>query len=161
TRLAELRKILEGRFPDAVPVTYRTAAAVATGLGALDRVLPGGGLPRGRLTAWAPGGGATAMLQAACEAAVGRGGRAAWGGGARRGGRAGGVGGGRGGAGEGVGGREGGAAPVLIQPEGGWGRRAALECAEELLRSGGFALVVLPGVEVVGTDGVRLSRAAR
>ena len=40
--LHELRKLLEGRFPDAVPVTYRTAGAVATGLDELDRMLPGG-----------------------------------------------------------------------------------------------------------------------
>jgi len=84
--LQELRRLLEGRFPDAVPVTYRTAGAVATGLGELDRVLPGGGLPRGRLAAWVPGGGATAVLQAACLEAVRRGGRAAWGGGAGVGG---------------------------------------------------------------------------
>src|SRR5690606_22297795 len=77
--LHELRKLLEGRFPDAVPVTYRTAGAVATGLGELDRMLPGGGLPRGRLAAWVPGGGATAVLQAACLAAGGRGERGEWG----------------------------------------------------------------------------------
>lgn len=152
TQLAELRRILEGRFPNAVPVTYRTADAVATGIGVLDRVLPGGGLPRGRLAAWAPGGGATAMLQAACDAVVRRGERAAW------------VDGGRVLSGEWLaagGWRRGGAAPVLIHPGGEWGRRAALACTEELLRSGGFALVVLSGVAVVGTDGVRLSRAAR
>src|SRR5690606_16338139 len=80
--LHELRRLLEGRFPDAVPVTYRTAGAVATGLGELDRVLPGGGLPRGRLAAWVPGGGATAVLQAACLAAVRLGPGAAGGGGA-------------------------------------------------------------------------------
>lgn len=143
--LHELRKLLEGRFPDAVPVTYRTAGAVATGLDELDRVLPGGGLPRGRLAAWVPGGGATAVLQAACLAAVGRGERAAWvdGGGL-------------------VAGEFWRAGPLLVRPPVGDGRgRAALAAAEELLRSGGFALVVLSGVEAVGTEAVRLARAAR
>lgn len=143
--LHELRRLLEGRFPDAVPVTYRTAGAVATGLGELDRVLPGGGLPRGRLAAWVPGGGATAVLQAACLAAVGRGERAAWvdGGGV-------------------VAGEFWRAGPLLVRPAAGEGRgRAALAAAEELLRSGGFTRVVLSGVEAVGTEAVRLARAAR
>lgn len=51
-----------------------------------------------------------------------------------------------------------GPAPLVLRPEGG---RAALECAEELLRSGGFGLVVLSGAEAVGTEAVRLSRAVR
>ena len=143
--LQELRRLLEGRFPDAVPVTYRTAGAVGTGLGELDRVLPGGGLPRGRLAAWAPGGGATAVLQAACLEAVRRGERAAWVDGA-------GV----------VAGEFWRGGPLLVRPAAGEGRgRAALAAAEELLRSGGFALVVVSGVEAVGTEAVRLARAAR
>src|SRR5262245_24716096 len=56
-----LREALEARFPNAQPVIYRTAGAVETGVRALDALLPGGGLPRGRLVLWAPGGGATAM----------------------------------------------------------------------------------------------------
>jgi len=140
-RPLELRELLALRFPDAVPVTYGTAGAVPTGVAALDRALPGGGLPRGRLAVWAPGGGATAVLQAACLAAVGRGERAAW---VDGGGRV-----------TGDAWRPG---PLLVRPGGG---RQALACAEELLRSGGFALVVLAGAEAAGPDAVRLSRAAR
>lgn len=138
--VAELREVLARRFPDAVPVTYRTAGAVATGIAALDGVLPGGGLPRGVMAVWAPGGGATAVLQAACAGAVARGERAAWVDGA------------------GVVGPGWGPGPLLLRPVGG---RAGLECAEELLRSGGFAAVVLSGVEVSVSDAVRLSRAVR
>lgn len=141
TSILELRQTLERRFPGAVPVTYRTAGAVAMGIGALDHLLPGGGLPRGRLAVWAPGGGATAVLRAACGAVVGRGERAAWVDGAGT-----------------VAGAFWRPGPLLLRPAGG---REALECAEELLRSGGFALVVLAGVEAVGGDGVRLSRAVR
>ncbi|HEX6938785.1 MAG TPA: hypothetical protein VF158_05190 [Longimicrobiales bacterium] len=149
TRVSDLREVLARRFPDAVPVTYGTAGAVATGVTALDRVLPGGGLPRGRLSVWVPGGGGTAVLQGACAAVVERRERAAWVDGA-------GVltcvpGGMGGGAGADM-------APLVLRPADG---RAALACAEELLRSGGFALVVLSGVEVVGVEAVRLSRAVR
>ncbi|MBV9775263.1 MAG: hypothetical protein JO040_15015 [Gemmatimonadetes bacterium] len=140
TEVHALRELLERRFPDAVPVTHRTAGALATGIAALDRILPGGGLPRGRLVGWAPGGGATAALRAACLAAQARGERTAW-----------------------VDGRgtvcgdswRGEAA--LFRPN---GARAALECAEELVRSGGFALVVLAGARTPDTERVRLSRAA-
>ncbi len=149
TSVAELKEVLARRFPGAVPVTYGTAAAVVTGVAALDRVLPGGGLPRGRLSVWVPGGGATAVLQGACAAVGERGERAAWVDGARS-----------------LTCRPGvvaesearGAAPLVLRPADG---RAALACAEELLRSGGFALVVLSGVEVVGVEAVRLSRAVR
>lgn len=139
--VAELRETLARRFPDAVPVTYRTAGAVATGLAALDRVLPGGGLPRGRLTAWASGGGSTALLRSTCAAVVAGGERAAWVDGARV-----------------LAGGEWRAGPLLLRPAGGV---LALESAEELLRTGGLALVVLSGVEMHGTEEVRLSRAAR
>jgi hypothetical protein len=149
TSVVELKEVLARRFPGAVPVTYGTAGAVATGVAALDRVLPGGGLPRGRLSVWVPGGGATAVLQGACAVVVGRGERAAWVDGARvltcRPGEGSGVGAGR-------------EAPLVLRPASG---RAALACAEELLRSGGFALVVLSGVEAVGVEAVRLSRAVR
>ncbi len=145
TGVLELREVLARRFPDAVPVTYGTAGAVTTGVAALDGVLPGGGLPRGRLSVWVPGGGATAVLQGACGVVVGRGERAAWVDGA-------GTLTGRPGA------EEEGVVPLVVRPSGGW---AALECAEELLRSGGFALVVLSGAEAVGVEAVRLSRAVR
>ncbi len=149
TNVAELKEVLARRFPGAVPVTYGTAGAVATGVAALDRVLPGGGLPRGRLSVWVPGGGATAVLQGACAVVGERGERAAW----------------VDGAGSLMclpGGDRGevavGTPPLVLRPRDG---RAALACAEELLRSGGFALVVLSGAEVVGVEAVRLSRAVR
>src|SRR5688572_17519676 len=49
-----LREALEQRFPNAKPLVFRTAGAVSTGLAALDAMLPGGGLPRGRLSLWQP-----------------------------------------------------------------------------------------------------------
>ena len=48
--------------------------------------------------------------------------------------------------------------PMLLRPR---TQRQALLAAEELLRSGGFALVVLAGVDAEGTETVRLTRAAR
>jgi hypothetical protein len=47
---------------------------------------------------------------------------------------------------------------MLFHPAGG---RMALECAEELLRTAGFGLVVLSGTEAERMEVVRLSRAAR
>jgi hypothetical protein len=47
--------------------------------------------------------------------------------------------------------------PLLIRPT---GRLNALKWGEGLLGSGGFALVVLAGVEPEGREAVRLSRAA-
>ncbi|HSJ33377.1 MAG TPA: hypothetical protein VK933_18195, partial [Longimicrobiales bacterium] len=138
----ELRQALERRFPDALPLGQGTAAAVGTGLAALDGLLPGGGLARGRVTLWQPGGGATAVLRSACEAAVGRGERSAWVESPT------------------VGGaefwRQG---PLLVRPE---TERLALVSAEELLRSGGVSLVVLAGAgREAAREAVRLSRAAR
>jgi hypothetical protein len=140
--LDELKRALQHRFPDALPLGRGTAVAVSTGLPSLDMLLPGGGLVRGRLTSWRPGGGATAVLRSACAAAVQRGERAAWVDGA---------------AVQGADGWR--AGPLLVRPSSG---RAALESTEELLRSGGFALVVLTGAdrEVAG-EAVRLTRSAR
>jgi hypothetical protein len=140
----DLRRQLEERFPDAQPVRAGTTGAVATGIGGLDGVLPAGGLPRGRVTLWRPGGGASAVLRSACLAASSSGERAAWVDGA-------GV----------VAGAYWGESPeglLLFRPSAG-----AAGCAEELLRSGGFALVVLAGgVGGLGDgEGVRLGRAAR
>jgi hypothetical protein len=140
--LTELREALERRFPDALPLSGSTVGGVGTGIAALDGLLPGRGLARGRLTVWRPGGGATAVLRAACEAVVRRGSRSVWIDGT---------------------GRQGAdfwrAGPLLLRPG---SEREALSGAEELLRSGGFALVVLQGVgrEAVG-EAVRLARAAR
>jgi hypothetical protein len=140
--LLTLRRTLEQRFPGAQPLVFRTSGAVATGLGALDALLPGGGLPRSRVTLWLPGGGATAILRAAACAAVQQGERSAWidtqgqlsSDGWTRG-------------------------PLLLRPA---DEINALACAEELLRSGGFALVVVTGVaRALEREAVRLSRAAR
>jgi hypothetical protein len=139
--LSSLRSLLEQRFPDATPLTHRTAEQVASGIAQLDRALPSGGFPRGRLSVWSPLGGATAILRASCYSVVSGGERAAW-----------------------IDGEhmltsnswiEG---PVLLKPV---TRRAALRAAEEILRSGGFALVVLSGTEPQGPEAVRLTRAAR
>jgi hypothetical protein len=139
--LRQLKEALERRFPDALPLDGSTAAA-GTGIPALDQLLPGSGFPRGRLTAWKAGAGATAVLRAACEVAVRRGQRAVWVDAAgcqgadfwRRG-------------------------PLLLRPP---GERQALEAAEVLLRSGGLALLVLHGGRrEAAHEAVRLTRAAR
>jgi len=141
--LTELRQAIEQRFPDALPLHHAaTPSSVSSGIVAVDALLPGGGLPRGRLTSWAPGGGSSAVLRSACSAVIARGERAAWIDGARtvtadgwtRG-------------------------PLLLRPN---GEVESLACAEELLQSGGFGLVV---VTVLGRHGargsVRLWRAAK
>jgi hypothetical protein len=137
-----LRQALRQRFPDALPLAQGLAAAVATGIGPLDRVLPGGGLARGRVTLWQPGGGATAVLRSACSAAAERGERTAWVDGSGQ-----------------LAAEAWDARVLLVRPE---GAVAALVCAEELLRCGGFALVVLAGAgTAAGGEAVRLGRAAR
>ncbi len=137
----ELRALLTQRFPDAVPVPrVGGTAPVPLGVAALEHAFPAGGLPRGRLTAWLPQGGATAILRAACRATTTTGERSAWidsaghmapdwddhG-------------------------------PLLVRPT---SRINALRWGEGLLRSGGFALVVVMGAEPQGTETVRLARAA-
>jgi hypothetical protein len=162
-----LRALLAEQYPDARPLSERDAAATAppvrTGFEALDAALPGGGLPRGKLTAWAPAGGATGVLRSACRAVLAAGERAAW------------V--------DATGTRS--AAwtaswraapeltplagppdlaaprPLLVESD---DRTDALRCAEHLLRAGAFALVVLEppaGGAPEGTETVRLTRAAR
>ena len=117
---------------------------MATGLAELDRVLPGGGLPRGKLTAWAPSGGTSAILRAACQSVVTSGGRAAW------------I------DAEGTIGAEWQDGPLLVRPTDSMRRINTLRIAEVLLASGGFALVVLSaGADPEGTERVRLTRAAR
>ena len=140
-RNAAIRALLEHRFPDATPVTHRTAEPVATGIEALDAILPGHGLPRGRLTVWMPQGGATAVLRAACNTTVAQGERAVWIDGLCT-----------------VAGPFWEEGPILFRPR---NRKHGLRGAEELLRCGGFALVVVAGIEPEGTETVRLSRAAR
>jgi hypothetical protein len=138
--VAALRALVEQRFPDALPITHRTTA-VATGLASLDEILPSGGLPRGRLSAWASQGGATAILRAACLTTVRNGERAAWidGRGA-------------------IGGVVWDEGPILLRPK---SPAHALRTADELLRSGGFGLVVVSGLEPARTETVRLTRAVR
>ncbi len=140
-RNAALRALIEHRFPDATPVTHRTAEPVATGIEVLDEILPGRGLPRGRLTVWLPQGGASAVLRAACHTTVAAGERAVWIDGLGT-----------------VAGPFWEEGPILVRPR---TRKHGLRGAEELLRSGGFALVVIAGIEPEGTETVRLSRAAR
>jgi hypothetical protein len=141
-----LRVLIEQRFPDAAPLTGGAHATdgVATGIAALDRILPNHGLPRGRLSVWAPLGAANAILRMACHAVVAGGERAAWidtdntvaGAFWRR--DAGNL--------------------YLVRPS---SRLDAFRAADELLRSGGFSLLVLTGAEPRGTETVRLTRAAR
>ena len=144
TSVAALRALIQQRFPDATPLTggAQTTEQVATGISALDNVLPNGGLPRGRLSVWAPQGGATAILRAACHSVVANGERSAW-----------------------IDGDNtlAGAFWERADPTSCGPRRAlhALRAAEELLRSGGFSLLVLAGTEPQGTETVRLTRAAR
>jgi hypothetical protein len=94
------------------------------------------------VTLWHPGAGATAVLRAACSAAAAQGERSAWVDGSGQL------------AAEGWDGRM-----LLVRPA---GPIPALVCAEELLRCGGLALVVLAGAgAAAGGEAVRLGRAAR
>lgn len=141
-QVLELKEALEQRFPNAQPVAYRSVGAVATGISPLDNFLPGNGLPRGRLSLWSPGGGATAILYAAAQAVAARGERSAWIDGAGT-----------------IAGDSWKPGALLLKPE---GELEALVCAEELLRSGGFGLVVLSGAgRAFMQEDVRLSRAVR
>jgi hypothetical protein len=141
--VAALRALIQQRFPDAAPLVggAQTTEQVATGIKELDQVLPNGGLPRGRLSVWAPFGGSTAILRAACHAVVANGERSAWIDGDNT-----------------VAGAFWGDGPYLVRPA---SRLHALRAAEELLRSGGFSLLILAGTEPQGTETVRLTRAAR
>ena len=135
----ELRTTLAGRFPDAVPLPHRTAWSVEFGLSAVDALIPGGGLPRGRLST-ALGPGMTALLRAAALHTAARGERVAWVDAA------------------GLASAECDWSGIaLIRPAGAVEARVA---AEELLRSGGFALVVLAGAPSAALERVRMARDA-
>ncbi|HET8624851.1 MAG TPA: hypothetical protein VFM14_14910 [Gemmatimonadales bacterium] len=139
-RLTHLQALIAQRFPDAVPVERWSRGTVPTGVEALDRILPNGGFQRGRLAVWTPGMGAAALLRAAARRAVAEGERVAWIDATRT-----------------VAGacwREG---PLLVRPE---SEAAALRAGEELGRSGGYAFVVLDGVEPRSPELVRCARAA-
>lgn len=139
-RAIHLKALLAQRFPDAVPVERWSRGTVPTGVDGLDRILPNGGFQRGRLAVWTPGAGAAALLRAAALRAVADGERAVWID-ARH-------------TVTGACWREG---PLLVRPV---SETAALRAAEELGRSGGFAFVVLDGVEPQSPELVRCARAA-
>ena len=114
--LRDLRELLDLKFPDAAPLERHRTEVVATGIGELDRIFPSGGFPRGRLSVWTPGGGATAVLRSACRSAVAGGERAVWIDGSGT-----------------MAGAFWDAGPVLLRPK---SRLHALRAAEALLRSG-------------------------
>ncbi|MFH2006858.1 MAG: hypothetical protein ABI333_09770 [bacterium] len=65
-RISELQAQLRARFPAAAPVLARPETVLSTGVDALDRLLPHGGLPRGQVTEWVAarsGGSATLLRQ--------------------------------------------------------------------------------------------------
>jgi hypothetical protein len=141
SQIAALRALIQQRFPDATPLTGGAQTTLATGIQELDQVLPNGGLPRGRLSVWAPRGGATAILRASCHTVCAQGERSAWIDGDNT-----------------IAGAFWGEGPYLVRPK---SRIHALRAAEELLRSGGFSLLILAGCEPQGTETVRLTRVAR
>jgi hypothetical protein len=139
-RVLAAQALISHRFPDAIPVERWSRGTVPTGVEALDRILPNGGFQRGRLAVWTPGAGAAALLRAAALRAVADGERAVWIDATRT-----------------VTGacwREG---ALLVRPS---SEMSALRAAEELGRSGGFAFVVLDGVEPQSPELVRCARAA-
>ena len=138
--LAALRSLIEQKFPDAMPIARRTARPAATGIPELDRALPGGGFPLGKLSVCEPQGGATSILRAACHATIAAGDRAAWIDGALT-----------------AAGAFWDDGPLLVRPR---GDKQAIAAADLLLHSGGFRLVVLTGVALESADNVRLVRAA-
>ena len=138
--LRALRTLIEQKFPDAMPLARRTVRPAATGIAELDRALPGGGFPLGKLSACEPRGGSTSILRAACLATVTAGDRAAWIDGSLT-----------------ITGAYWDDGPLLVRPR---GDTHAVAAADLLLRSGGFRLVVLAGTELQGADCVRLVRAA-
>lgn len=140
--LSALRSLIEQKFPDATPITRRTARPAATGIPDLDRALPRGGFPLGKLSVCESGGGATSVLRSACEVALASGDRAAWIDSA--------------GTVTGVSWKTG---PLLVRPR---GAKQAVAAADLLLRCGGFRLVVLAlgkADALTDADTVRLVRA--
>ncbi len=134
----DLRTLLSERFPTAILLPNRGPSVVSTGLAALDRILPNGGFPRGRITVWqSPMAGGTAVLRSAVAESLGRGERVAWIDGARS-----------------IGPHWTGG-PLVIRPS---TTDLARKAAEILLRCGGFALVVLAGLELDPAAMLRLSR---
>ncbi|MGE0553822.1 MAG: hypothetical protein AB7R55_10380 [Gemmatimonadales bacterium] len=136
----ELRRALHARFPEAVLLPERSVPPLVTGFAPLDRLLPNGGLPRGRLVVWrGQGGGATAILRTTAMSLLARGERVAWIDGRR------------------VLSDQWADGPLVIRPR---DPELAFRAAEILLRSGGFALVVLAGADPDSTATLRLTRMA-
>ena len=139
-RTSHLRAILAARFPGAQPLPEGPQPTLATGVPALDGILPNGGLPRGRVSVWAArSGGVTALLRASCDHLMSRGERVAWIDGRRTLGPAWADG------------------PTVVRPD---NDALALRAAEILVRSGGFPLVILTGVDPEPREMLRLSRMA-
>lgn len=133
-----LRAFLTEKFPGAVLLPERRLSVFPTGLPPLDRILPNGGFPRGRITVWqSPMGGGTAVLRSAVAEAIERGERVAW------------IDGGR------TLGPQWFEGPLMIRPR---TEELARKAAEILLKCGGFALVVLTGIELESAAMLRLSR---
>lgn len=139
-QLAELRALIEQKFPDAIPIARRTIRPAATGIAELDRALPSGGFPLGKLSVCEPHGGTTSILRAACLTTISNGDRAAWIDGSLT-----------------ITGAFWDDGPLLVRPR---GDKQAIAAADLLLRSGGFRLIVLAGTELQSADCVRLVRAA-
>lgn len=138
SRATALRSLLVERFPNAVLLPERSVPPLVTGLAPLDRILPNGGLPRGRMVVWqSKTGGATAILRTACQGVANRGERVAWIDGARTIGP------------DWIDG------PLVVRPA---DPDLALRATEILLRSGGFALVILSGIDPGQSAMLRLSR---
>lgn len=140
SQVAALRALLAERFPNAVPPSQGTARPLSTGIPEINRALPNGGFPRGRLSAWEPGGGAAAILRSVCHTALSRTERVVW------------V------DGEGVFAAE----PwlpdlILVKPP---GRVETLKCAEEMASTGSISLVVVDGARAERGERQRLSAAA-
>jgi hypothetical protein len=148
-RVSALQDVLRARFPAAAPdIAPRAEGVLDTGVEALDRLLPRGGLPRGQVTEWvvARSGGSATLLRRLVlhwarpdeKVALVDAGRtlaaADWVTPARS------------------------AALTFVRPpepqDGPW-------CAELLLRTGGFSLVVLDGVGLRARAAQRLSHLAR
>jgi hypothetical protein len=139
TRAAAAQAILAQRFPDAFPHRGWSRGTIATGITGLDAILPDGGFQRGRLAVWSPGPGAAALLRTTCQRVVAEGERSVWIDVAHT-----------------ITGACWQEGPLLIRPD---MPVAGLRAAEELARSGGFALVALDGADPDTTAMVRLSRA--
>lgn len=136
---AAVRELLAARFPDALPAAQRQWSAVPSGLHSLDRLFPSGGFQRGRISSWRPALGAGALLRSAALHTIVNGERAVWIDGERT--------------------DPGAWWPAALPRVVSESETAAARAAEELARSGGFALVVLDGLALETTTLVRLSRA--